>query len=87
MNLEDAAGRAVEAAMSAGATDAEAWAEESTSRRVRVYAGEVGRQSPGSKLASYAPRPGAGDFGRSSQARSAAPSVTSERAIAAGSNQ
>ena len=41
MTLEDAAGRAVEAALSAGATDAEAWAEESTSRRVRVYAGEV----------------------------------------------
>lgn len=41
MKLEEAAGRAVEAALSAGATDAEAWAEESTSRRVRVYAGEV----------------------------------------------
>ena len=41
MNLEDAAGRAVEAALSAGASDAEAWAEQSTSRRVRVYAGEV----------------------------------------------
>ncbi len=41
MRLEDAARRAVEAAQSAGATDADAWAEESTSRRVRVYAGEV----------------------------------------------
>jgi PmbA protein len=41
VNLDDAAGRAVEAALSAGASDAEAWAEESTSRRVRVYAGEV----------------------------------------------
>ena len=40
-SLEDAARRAVEAAQSAGATDADAWAEESTSRRVRVYAGEV----------------------------------------------
>jgi PmbA protein len=41
VNLDAAAGRAVEAALSAGATDADAWAEESTSRRVRVYAGEV----------------------------------------------
>jgi PmbA protein len=41
VRLEDAASRAVEAALSAGATDAEAWAEESSSRRVRVYAGEV----------------------------------------------
>ena len=41
MSLEDAARRAVEAALGAGATDADAWAEESTSRRVRVYAGEV----------------------------------------------
>ena len=39
--LSDAARRAVEAAVSAGASDADAWAEESTSRRVRVYAGEV----------------------------------------------
>jgi len=39
--LTIAAERAVEAATSAGASDAEAWAEESTSRRVRVYAGEV----------------------------------------------
>jgi PmbA protein len=40
-SLAEAARRAVEAAQSAGAGDAEAWAEESTSRRVRVYAGEV----------------------------------------------
>ncbi len=41
MSLEDAARRAVEAALSAGATDAEAWAEESTSRKIQVYDGEV----------------------------------------------
>jgi PmbA protein len=41
VSLADAARRAVEAAVAAGATDADAWAEESTSRRVRVYAGEV----------------------------------------------
>jgi PmbA protein len=41
MTLEDAARRAVEAAQDSGASDADAWAEESTSRRVRVYAGEV----------------------------------------------
>ena len=41
MNLDDVAGRAVEAALAAGASDAEAWAEESVSRQVRVYAGEV----------------------------------------------
>ena len=41
MSLEDAARRAVEAALSAGASDADAWAEESTSRRIRVYSGEV----------------------------------------------
>jgi PmbA protein len=40
-SLEDAARRAVEAALSAGASDADAWAEESASRRVRVYDGEV----------------------------------------------
>src|SRR3954469_24576983 len=39
--LGEAARRAVEAAVDAGASDADAWAEESTSRRVRVYAGEV----------------------------------------------
>ena len=33
--------RAVESALAAGASDADAWAEESTSRRVRVYDGEV----------------------------------------------
>jgi len=41
MSLDEAARRAVEATLSAGASDADAWAEESTSRRVRVYAGEV----------------------------------------------
>jgi len=41
VNLEEVARRAVEAAAGAGASDAEAWAEESTSRRVRVYVGEV----------------------------------------------
>src|ERR687894_704877 len=41
LNLEDVARRAVEAAVDAGATDAEAWTEEGVSRRVRVYAGEV----------------------------------------------
>jgi len=41
MSLEGAAQRAVEAALAAGASDADAWVEESTSRRVRVYAGEV----------------------------------------------
>lgn len=39
--LDAAARRAVEAALRAGATDAEAWVEESTSRNVRVYAGAV----------------------------------------------
>jgi PmbA protein len=39
--LEDAAGRAVEAALGAGASDAEAWAERTVSRHVRVYEGEV----------------------------------------------
>jgi PmbA protein len=41
VNLGDVARRAVEAAVDAGATDAEAWAEEGVSRRIRVYAGEV----------------------------------------------
>ena len=41
MNLEDIARRAAEAAVDAGATDAEAWAEQGVSRRVRVYDGEV----------------------------------------------
>ena len=41
VDLEARAGRAVEAAAGAGATDAEALAEEDQSRRVRVYQGEV----------------------------------------------
>jgi PmbA protein len=41
VRLEDAAEGAVAATLSAGATDAEAWAEESTSRSIRVYGGEV----------------------------------------------
>jgi PmbA protein len=41
VSLEEASRRAVDAALAAGATDAEAWAEESTSRRIRVYGGEV----------------------------------------------
>ena len=41
MNLEEVARRAVEAAADAGATDAEAWVEEATSRNIRVYEGEV----------------------------------------------
>jgi PmbA protein len=39
--LEQAAGRAVEAATSAGAAEAEAWAEGSRSREVRVHGGAV----------------------------------------------
>jgi PmbA protein len=39
--LTPLARRAVDAALAAGASDADAWVEESTSRRVRVYAGEV----------------------------------------------
>jgi PmbA protein len=41
VSLEDAARRAVEAALAAGADDAEAWAEQSTSRDIRVYDGRV----------------------------------------------
>jgi PmbA protein len=41
VSLEDSATRAVEAALAAGASDAEGWADESTVRRVRVYDGEV----------------------------------------------
>jgi PmbA protein len=41
VSLGRIAGRAVDAALDAGATDAEAWAEQATSRRIRVYAGEV----------------------------------------------
>ena len=40
-DLEQAAGRAVEAALSAGAGDAEAWAERSVEREIRVYEGAV----------------------------------------------
>ena len=40
-DLETAAGRAVEAALAAGATDAEAYAEERTEREIRVYDGAV----------------------------------------------
>ena len=41
MSLEPLAARAVEAALSAGATDAEGWAEQTRSREVRVYDGQV----------------------------------------------
>lgn len=41
MKLEEVAERAVAAAADAGATDAEAWVEQGTSRRIRVYEGEV----------------------------------------------
>jgi PmbA protein len=41
VNLEEVALRAVDAAADAGATDAEAWVEEATSRNIRVYEGEV----------------------------------------------
>jgi PmbA protein len=41
VSLDDVARRAVEAATEAGASDAEAWAEQATSRRIRVYEGEV----------------------------------------------
>jgi PmbA protein len=41
VNLDGIARRAVEGAVDAGATDAEAWVEEGVSRRVRVYAGDV----------------------------------------------
>jgi PmbA protein len=41
VSLEEASRTAVDAALAAGASDAEAWAEESTSRRIRVYGGEV----------------------------------------------
>ena len=41
MKLDEVARRAVEAAGDAGATDAEAWVEESTGRLIRVYDGEV----------------------------------------------
>jgi PmbA protein len=41
MDIEAIARRGAEAALGAGATDAEAWCERSTSRRIRVYDGEV----------------------------------------------
>src|SRR3954454_20308587 len=41
VDLEQAAARAVEAAVAAGATDAEAWAEEGIEREIRVYEGAV----------------------------------------------
>jgi PmbA protein len=41
VSLQDAAERGVEAALAAGASDAEGLAQESTSRRIRVYNGEV----------------------------------------------
>jgi PmbA protein len=41
MNLQEIAERAVAAATSAGASDAEAWAERSTERQIRVYDGRV----------------------------------------------
>ena len=41
MNLDDLAASGVEAALAAGATDAEAWCEESVSREIRVYEGAV----------------------------------------------
>jgi PmbA protein len=40
-DLEAVARRAVEAAVSAGASDAEAWVEEAVTRQIRVYEGEV----------------------------------------------
>ena len=40
-DLEKAAAQAVEAALAAGADDAEAWAERSVEREIRVYEGEV----------------------------------------------
>ena len=41
MSLEDLAASGVEAALGAGATDAEAWCEESVTREIRVYDGAV----------------------------------------------
>ncbi|MEA2479008.1 MAG: hypothetical protein QOJ07_930, partial [Thermoleophilaceae bacterium] len=40
-DLEAIAGRAVDAAVAAGAGDAEAWCERSTERQIRVYDGAV----------------------------------------------
>lgn len=41
VDLEQAAARAVEAALAAGADDAEAWAEHAVGREIRVYEGDV----------------------------------------------
>jgi PmbA protein len=41
LDLEQAAVRAVEAALAAGASDAEAWAEHAVEREIRVYEGNV----------------------------------------------
>ena len=41
MTLEELAGAGVEAALAAGASDAEGWCEESVSRQIRVYDGAV----------------------------------------------
>jgi PmbA protein len=41
VRLDEVARRAVDAAGAAGASDAEAWVEDATSRRIRVYEGEV----------------------------------------------
>jgi PmbA protein len=41
LDLEQAAARAVEAALAAGASDAEAWAEHAVEREIRVYEGNV----------------------------------------------
>jgi PmbA protein len=41
VDLEQAAARAVEAALAAGADDAEAWAEHAVEREIRVYEGNV----------------------------------------------
>src|SRR3954462_16039742 len=41
VDLEQAAARAVEAAMAAGASDAEAWADQGVERETRVYEGAV----------------------------------------------
>jgi PmbA protein len=41
VSLDETARRAVQASLDAGASDAEAWVERGTSRRIRVYDGEV----------------------------------------------
>ena len=40
-DLEATARKAVEAALAAGASDAEAWVEEAVTRQIRVYEGNV----------------------------------------------